>query len=124
VKVKVKDKLKIMSSIFQITLSQQAKSFGGDKYLISSPVSASAKESFIYVPQRLSRSQGKCTENLTMFIRKERTGEPDEMEFELLKNGKTGDDRYKSTDEVKWKGDIYLPQELRSPKIYVSITTP
>lgn len=105
-----------MSTTFQISLVQQAKSSGGDKYLVAPDTS-----SFIYVPQRLSRLQGKCLDKLTMHIRKERTDDADEMEFELIKNGKTGDDRYKSTNEALWKGDIYLPQTLRNAKIYVTI---
>ena len=108
-----------MSSTFQISLAQQAKSSGGDKYLINS--GNSLKESFIYVPQRLSRFQGKCIDKLIMHIRKERTDDVGEMEFELIKNGKSGDDRYKSMNEVQWKGDIYLPQELRNNKVYISI---
>jgi hypothetical protein len=110
-----------MSTTFQISLAQQAKSSGGDKYLINS--GDSLKESFIYVPQRLSRVQGKCVDMLTMHIRGERTDDVDEIEFELIKNGKTGDDRYKSTDEVRWKGDIYLPQTFRNSRnlIYINV---
>ena len=108
-----------MSKTYQISLVQQAKSAGGDKYVI--PIE---KESFIYVPQCISRTQGVARSNLDLHIRNEPTGEDGEIAFTLLKQGKTGDDRYTSSNELLWKGDIYLPHEFRndSKKIYVSVS--
>jgi hypothetical protein len=100
-----------------LKLAQQAKSAGGDKYLI---VTASNKESFIYIPQNISRSpDGKCKSDLTLKIS---TNEGD-IAFELVRQGKTGDDRYTSVDPVQWKGDLYMPHSLRNEagKIYVSL---
>jgi hypothetical protein len=110
-----------MSKTYQISLVQSAKSAGGDKYSI--PLE---KESFIYVPQNISRVQGVAHSKLELHIRTVQTGEEGEMAFTLLKQGKTGDDRYtpSASSELLWKGDVYFSQEFRneSKTIYLSIT--
>lgn len=107
-----------MESSFQLTLEQPAKSAGGDKYKSTGVDSQDAKESFIYVPQSISRVGGKALSTLVMKV-STTTGE---MVFTLFKEGKTGDDRYKSDDETVWKGDIYLERKFRNieRKIYVT----
>jgi len=109
-----------MSKIYHISLVQQAKSSGGDKYII--PLE---KESFIYVPQNISRTKSVAHSKLALHIRTVQTGEDGEISFTLVKHGKTGDDRYTSSNELLWKGDIYVSQEFRSEskKIYVSINS-
>ena len=96
-----------------LKLVQQAKSAGGDKY----QVSASTKESFFYIPQNISRTDGVVRETLTLNISSEGL-----IEFVLLKHGKSGDDRYTSVDQTAWKGDIYLPHQYRNTdnKIFVT----
>ena len=105
---------------FELKLAQQAKSAGGDKYQI---IGSEQKERFIYVPQKISRT-GSATvkQQMNLALSKEcpsGTG-AFPIEFTLLKAGKTGDDRYKSADEKEWSGDIYLPQEIRSEKLYLT----
>ena len=122
-----------MSAEFVLTLAQQAKSSGGDKYKVSQVPAPSKleKESFIYVPQHYSRTSGggKASVALNMIISTsdgvaaaEMITEPN-VGFELVKEGKTGDDRYKSLDDAAWKGDIYVGHNFRnsSRKIYVRI---
>ncbi len=80
-------------------------------------MSGSPKERFIYVPQNISRSEGKASVALTLTVCKTHGA----IEFTLLKPGKTGDDRYKAVDEKMWTGDIYLPQELRNQQVFLTI---
>jgi len=99
-----------------LKLVQPAKSSGGDKY----QVYPSTKESCFYIPQNVSRTNGVATETLTLNICLTATEES--IPFVLLKQGKTGDDRYTSEDVSAWKGDMYLPHEFRNAnnKIYVT----
>lgn len=100
-----------------LNLSQAAKSAGGDKYKIQD----FNKESFIYVPQSISRASGSAALTLLLSF----VSEPsNSIAFELVKQGKTGDDRYKSVNEAEWKGDIYLPHQYRneSGKVFIVIS--
>ncbi len=97
---------------FTMTLVQQAKSSGGDKYKITGLADDDGKEGkerFIYVPQVISRQADGLPQELVQLT----FGEKDGLEFNLVKKGKTGDDRYAPVNEDLWKGDIYLPQTFR-----------
>lgn len=103
------------TSVIQLKLKQQAKSAGGDKY----QVSASSKETFFYIPQSISRINGSAREDISLNI----SNSDGEIAFFIVKQGKTGDDRYTSEDQSAWKGDIYLPHMYRNTdnKIYVTV---
>jgi hypothetical protein len=103
------------TSVIQLKLKQQAKSAGGDKY----QVSLSTKETFFYIPQIISRINGTAREDISLNI----SNTDGEIAFSLIKQGKTGDDRYTSDDQSAWKGDIYLPHIYRNTdnKIYVTV---
>ena len=98
-----------------LKLVQTAKSAGGDKY----QVSPSTKESFFYIPQNISRTDGVARETLTLNI----AASEGTIEFVLVKHGKSGDDRYTSVDQAAWKGDIYLPHQFRNTNNKIFVTT-
>ncbi len=110
------------ASEFQLYLVNASKKAGADKYKCT----PSDKESFIYVPQNLSRTSNKPAPTLSMKIS---TNEfDDSIMFELVKEGKTGDDRYtlsESTTDIEpvWTGDIYVGHQFRNSlhKIYVAV---
>jgi hypothetical protein len=103
-------------SYLTLTIVKPAKSTGGDKYEILG-LADDGKERFIYVPQHLSRKNDGCPhEHLNLTFVK-----ADGLAFDLVKKGKTGDDRYAPVDEDLWKGDIYLPQIYRSDKLMFTI---
>ncbi len=103
------------TDIIPLKLKQQAKSAGGDKY----QVSPSTKETFFYIPQNISRTNGIAREDISLTI----SATYGDIAFSLIKQGKTGDDRYTSDDQTEWKGDIYLPHNHRNAgnKIYVTV---
>ena len=111
------------ASEYQLSLDTASKKDGADKYKCD----PSDKESFIYVPQNLSRILNKPAPTMSMTIS---TNEfDDSIMFELVKEGKTGDDRYtpsESTTDIEpvWKGDIYVGHQFRNSlcKIYVAVT--
>jgi hypothetical protein len=110
------------ASEFQLSLVNASKSAGADKYKCI----PSDKESFVYVPQNLSRTANKPAPTMSMTI--STTDFDDSIMFELVKTGKTGDDRYKLSEstvvtEPLWKGDIYVGHQFRNSlhKIYVNV---
>ena len=111
------------ASEFQLSLVNASNRAGADKYKCD----PSDKESFIYVPQNLSRILNKPAPTMSMTIS---TNEFDDaIMFELVKEGKTGDDRYtpsESSEDIDpvWKGDIYVGHQFRNSlcKIYVAVT--
>jgi hypothetical protein len=100
---------------FTMSLVKPAKSAGGDKYEILE-FADDGKERFIYVPQHISRHNGNPTARLLMAFVQEGG-----VAFDLVKKGKTGDDRYAPVNEDLWKGDIYLPQIYRGDKLMIAI---
>lgn len=105
---------------FQLYLVNASKKGGADKYKCT----PSDKESFIYVPQNISRVSNTPAPTMSMNI--STTEFDDSIMFELVKEGKTGDDRYTSTTtdtEPVWKGDIYVGHQFRNSlrKIYVAV---
>lgn len=107
------------TSTCALSLSQRAKSSGGDKYIATWSSVDNDKDRAIYVPQAYSRfTPGTPADTLSILVQ---TEEPDELDmdmgwivFTLVKRAKgSGDDRYTAAEEEAWKGDIYLPKEFR-----------
>ena len=105
-----------MNETFNLTLCNAAKSVGGDKY---SYTGQQNKVSFIYVPQNYSRPVKVASLTLNLII----STQSGNIAFNLIKQGKTGDDRYTPEDESLWKGDVYVDHKFRNAqnKIYLSV---
>jgi hypothetical protein len=102
----------------KLILVNVAKSTGGDKYNVAG-ADWNDKDRFIYVPQSITRQNGSARDVLYMTI----DNNDDEVGiiFELIKSGKTGDDRYATKQETKWQGDIYVPQKYRNDNGRISL---
>jgi len=107
---------------YTLTIEKPAKSMGGDRYVMGTGKS-------IYVPQELSRASGTVRENLVLHLATENDCGPETAsvstfnEFTLLRKASSGgDDRYTpGPTNVTWNGDIYLPREMLSQRMYVMI---
>lgn len=107
------------SITFNLSLSKPAKGSGGDKYTTLSP--NDGRERAFYIPQKYSRIQpgNKPETELNILVQSsecESVLTPEDwIRFTLVKQAKgSGDDRYSAGNEDIWKGDIYLPKEVRN----------
>jgi hypothetical protein len=112
---------KHFSTTCALSLTQPAKSTGGDKYsatfLFHEGTSDADKDRAIYVPQEFSRFSPRAPEKcLSIALQTQAPVEQNQVgwfKFELVRKAKgSGDDRYSAGDT--WKGDIYLPKEFRA----------
>lgn len=104
-----------------LTLTSAAKSSGGDKYQATWSSVNDGRDRALYIPQQYSRNAGKPIAELRISIS---FAEPDPtdgwIEFSMFKAAKgSGDDRYTPSNADSWKGDIYLPKEFRSDKVWI-----
>lgn len=108
------------SELYKMTLNTAAKSVGGDKYMYMSP--DKTKTGFIYVPQQYSRENKAAKPELSFFI-STTASETATICFSLVKQGKSGDDRYTCSDPELWKGDIYVDHKFRNSesKIFIGV---
>lgn len=104
------------STTCALSLTQPAKSTGGDKYNATfQGISDAHKDRAIYVPQEFSRFARSPEQHLSIALQIQA---PDDLhqgwiKFKLVRKASgSGDDRYSAGDA--WKGDIYLPKEFRS----------
>jgi len=115
---------KHFSTTCALSLTQPAKSSGGDKYSATflfheGPTEMDrAGDRAIYVPQEFSRfSPIAPQKQLSIALQTCQPADDEQsqgwFEFKLVRKAKgSGDDRYTAGDA--WKGDIYLPKEFRS----------
>jgi hypothetical protein len=108
--------------VYQFTLEQAAKRTGADKYS-----SEEAGLKGFYIPQTLSREDGKTKETLKIKFLKGPAETPAETEksfqFELEKLAKgTGGDKYVCKD-AEWDGAVYVPRSISesSKKLFIGV---
>lgn len=98
---------------------------GGDKYAVTWDNINNDRDRFFYIPQNHSRDAGKPKQTIILTVQTTEPSEEDEtpwMSFTLVKQAKgSGDDRYHNEDAEVWKGDIYLPKELRLQQVWVKV---
>jgi hypothetical protein len=88
--------------IFEFTLSQKAKSKGGDKYICDSNPDFN-----IYVPQSLSRTGSEPVQKLKIDI----SSESGSLEFTLAQKAKSkGGDKYVCDSNPDF--NVYVPQSV------------
>ena len=114
-----------ITETYNLVLNNAAKNIGGDKYSYNAEIDPSkpAKTGFIYVPQKYSRPTLVASLTLTLTVSTCSTlTEKELIPFKLVKQGKSGDDRYTSENEELWKGDVYLNHKFRNSAIFLIIT--
>jgi len=98
---------------FKLTLSKQARSNGGDKYIGRCDSIDDDRERAFYLPHVLSRQNGTPINDINLDVRATLPDDQNWIRFGLIKRAKgSGDDRYSPEDGI-WTGDIYLPKLFR-----------